>query len=127
LLALCNARDWRRGEDIRLQELQDHHIFPRAYLKRHDIEKRITVNTIANRTLISNQTNGKISDKAPADYLSDADIFASGPRDDLLGPHFIDDTTSPILSAAVDDIANDQLADLYETSGSTRPFRRMLM
>ena len=32
LLALHNARDWRRGEDIRLQELQDHHIFPQAYL-----------------------------------------------------------------------------------------------
>jgi len=37
LLALRNARDWRRGEDIRLQELQDHHIFPQAYLKRHKI------------------------------------------------------------------------------------------
>ena len=67
LLALRNARDWRRGEDIRLQELQDHHIFPQAYLKRHGITKRVDVNTIANRTLISNETNGKIKDKAPAD------------------------------------------------------------
>ena len=65
LLALRNARDWRRGEDIRLQELQDHHIFPQAYLKRHEITKRVDVNTIANRTLISDETNGKIKDKAP--------------------------------------------------------------
>jgi hypothetical protein len=114
LLALRNARDWRRGEDIQLQELQDHHIFPRAYLKRHGIEKRITVNTIANRTLISNETNGKISDKAPADYLSDHDIFPSGARDDLLGPHFIDTTTTPILNAAVEELPDDELADLYE-------------
>jgi hypothetical protein len=57
LLAIRNARDWRRGEDIRLQELQDHHIFPQAYLKRHGITKRVDVNTIANRTLISNETN----------------------------------------------------------------------
>ncbi len=45
LLALRNARDWRRGEDIRLQELQDHHIFPQAYLKRHGIKKRVDLNT----------------------------------------------------------------------------------
>jgi hypothetical protein len=32
LLALRSARDWRRGEDIRLQELHDHHIVPQAYL-----------------------------------------------------------------------------------------------
>src|SRR5437879_5884630 len=74
LLALRNARDWRRGEDIQLQALQDHHIFPQAYLRRHDITKRATVNSIANRTLISDETNRKISDKAPADYLVDTDI-----------------------------------------------------
>ena len=59
LLALRSARDWRRGEDIQLQELQDHHIFPQAYLKRHEITKRVDVNTIANRTLISDETNGR--------------------------------------------------------------------
>jgi hypothetical protein len=114
LLALNNARDWRRGEDIRLQELQDHHIFPHAYLKRHGIVKKNDVNTIANRTLISNETNGKIKDHAPADYMSDADIFPSGAREDLLGPHFIDHTTTPILDAAPDDLSNDDLTGLYE-------------
>jgi hypothetical protein len=114
LLALHNARDWRRGEDIRLQELEDHHIFPRAYLKRHDIVKRIDVNTIANRTLISNETNAKIKDKAPADYMSDADVFPSGSREDLLVPHFIDNTTTPSLQSAIDDLSNEDLTDLYE-------------
>ena len=50
LLALRHARDWRRGEDILLQELQDHHICPQAFLKRHGIAKRVDVNSIANRT-----------------------------------------------------------------------------
>ena len=104
LLALRNARDWRRGEDIRLQELQDHHIFPQAYLKRHEITKRVDVNTIANRTLISNETNGKIKDKAPAEYLRDRNIFPSGGRPELLGPHFIDDTTLPMLLAALEEL-----------------------
>ena len=113
LLALRSARDWRRGEDIRLQELQDHHVFPQAYLKRHGITKRVDVNTIANRTLISNETNGKIKDKAPADYLSDDDIFPSGARVDLLEPHFIDEGTLPILQGAREDLPDHEVADLY--------------
>jgi hypothetical protein len=113
LLALRSARDWRRGEDIRLQELQDHHIFPKAYLKRHGITKRVDVNTIANRTLISNETNNKIKDKAPADYLNDADVFPSGARSDLLEPHFLDASTLAIVQSAVEDSPDDQAADLY--------------
>jgi len=113
LLAIRNARDWRRGEDIVLQDLQDHHIFAQAYLRRHGVTKRVDVNTIANRTLISNETNGKITDKAPADYLRDANIFPFGAREDLLSPHFIDDTTLPLLSAATDSLTNLELADLY--------------
>jgi hypothetical protein len=114
LLALRNARDWRRGEDIRLQELQDHHIFPKAYLKRHGITKRVDVNTIANRTLISDETNGKIKDKAPADYLSDDEIFPSGARADLLDPHFIDEATVPLMEAAEEEIPDGELEVLHE-------------
>ena len=114
LLASRGARDWRRGEDIRLQELQDHHIFPQAYLKRHGIEKRVDVNTIANRTLISDETNNKIKDKAPADYLNDPDIFPSGATPELLEPHFIDATSTGLLAEAREDLTNEQAADLYE-------------
>jgi hypothetical protein len=114
LLALRNARDWRRGEDIRLQELQDHHIFPKAFLKRHDITKRVDVNTVANRTLISNETNGKIKDKAPGDYVSAADIFPSGANGELLEPHFIDEDTAAIMETALEDLADEQVEDLYQ-------------
>ncbi len=113
LLALRNARDWRRGEDIRLQELQDHHIFPQAYLRRHGVTRRVDVNTIANRTLISDETNGRIKDKAPADYTVDPEVFPSGARQDLLGPHFIDEVTLPLVSSAREDTANDDVADIY--------------
>jgi hypothetical protein len=113
LLALRRARDWRRAEDIVLQDLQDHHIFPQAYLRRHGITKRVDVNTIANRTLISNETNGRIKDEAPAAYLADPDIFPSGHREDLLRPHFIDVTTFPLLASAKEDLSNSEAADLY--------------
>jgi hypothetical protein len=114
LLALRNARDWRRGEDIRLQELQDHHIFPQAYLKQQKITKRVDVNTIANRTLISDQTNGKIKAKAPATYLADAEVFPSGASDELLGPHFIDHRTRALLEQAEETTTDEDVADLYQ-------------
>jgi hypothetical protein len=111
---LRNARDWRRGEDIRLQELQDHHIFPQAYLKRHGIVKRVDVNTIANRTLISDETNNKIKDKAPAPYLTEPDIFPSGASAELLEPHFLDPASTALPGEAVEDLTNEQAAELYE-------------
>ena len=114
LLALRNARDWRRDEDIRLQELQDHHIFPQAYLKRHKITGRVQVNTVANRTLISDQTNGKIKAKAPSAYLTDPGVFPSGASGELLEPHFIDDRTSALLEHAGDTTTDEEVADLYD-------------
>jgi hypothetical protein len=113
LLALRNARDWRRGEDIRLQELQDHHIFPQAYLRRHEITKRVDVNTVANRTLISDQTNGKIKAKAPATYLADPEVFPSGASAELLAAHFIDDRTRGLLDKAGETTPKEEVTNLY--------------
>jgi hypothetical protein len=114
LLALRNARDWRRGEDIRLQELQDHHIFPRAYLKRHGLSRRALINTIANRTLISNETNGRIRDKAPAEYLADLEVFPAGPRLDLVAPHFIDADALRVMEDASEGLSNERAQETYE-------------
>jgi len=114
LLAIRHARDWRRGEHIQLQELQDHHIFPQAFLKRHGVSKRAELNTIANRTLISNETNGKIRDKAPADYLANADVFPNGPNGELLEPHFIGGTALDAMQAADDGLDDGEVAAIYE-------------
>jgi hypothetical protein len=97
LLAIRNARDWRRGENIQLQELQDHHIMPQAFLRRHDVTRPVIVNSIANRTLISDETNGKIKDKAPKEYLGNASIIRADTRAGLLLPHFIDEATLAVL------------------------------
>ena len=114
LLALRGARDWRRGEAIELQDLQDHHIFPQAYLKRHGLTKRADLNTIANRTLISDETNGKIKDKAPASYLHDTEIFPSGTSDELLGPHYLEPAILALADEATEELPNEKLAELYD-------------
>ena len=113
LLALQGARDWGRGEDIRLQDLQDHHIFPQDYLKRHNVSKGVDVNTIANRTLISDATNLRILNNAPADYLEDPLVFPSGPSAALLNPHFIDEAALAAMRAASDELDNEALATVY--------------
>jgi len=114
LLALHNARDWRRGEDIRLQELHDHHLFPQAYLRRHNIIKRVDVNSIANRTLISNETNGRIKDKAPAEYIADPTIFPVGAQPGLMEPHFIDEESLALIRAAAEPLTPKQALDVYQ-------------
>jgi hypothetical protein len=114
LLALHHGRDWRRGEDIRLQELHDHHVFPQAYLRRHNITKRVDVNSIANRTLISNETNGRIKDKAPAEYIADLAIFPAGAQPGLMKPHFVDEASLALIKAAAERLTAEQALDVYQ-------------
>lgn len=114
LLALGGARDWARGESIQLQELQDHHVFPRAYLRRHGIETRWRVNSIANRTLISDQTNKLILDKAPAEYLKSPAVFPGGADGALLAPHFLDGEALDVMAEAAEGLPEADAADFYE-------------
>lgn len=113
LLALSGARDWRRAEDIQLQNLQDHHIFPRAYLRRHGFTKAGEINTIANRTLISDETNNKIKDQAPAEYIEDSKIFPFKDRERLLTPHFLSSAAVESMKKATSTVSDDSLKQSY--------------
>jgi hypothetical protein len=111
---LDGARDWKRGENLQLQELQDHHIFPRAYLRRHRLTTKTDVNTIVNRTLISDETNGEIRDKAPAAYVDDTDVIPSRARDDRLLPHFLGPAAVRAMHRATDALSDASVAKVYE-------------
>lgn len=113
LLAKRGARDWRRGEHIELQSLQDHHIFPKDYLKRHGVVSADQTNTVVNRTLIADHTNNKIRSKAPADYLNDTEIFSTAPKD-LLSAHFVDALAIDALKLAKRDISDDAARSVYD-------------
>ena len=92
LLAIGGARDWAATEAIELQELDDHHIFPRNYLTKRGFDAnrdKAAINSIVNRTLISHATNKLISDTAPAHYLKDHKVFPR-PPEVLLPAHFVD-------------------------------------
>ena len=120
LLALRGARDWRRGEAIDLQNLEDHHIYPRAFLKRHDITDRALVNSIVNRTLISDETNRRILDQAPAAYLADEEVFPNGPTDEALRPHYMEHEARRLMTDSAESKPAEEVQSLYSQFRESR-------
>lgn len=46
-----------------------HHIFPRAYLKKHGVDNKTKYNQVANYIYLDTQVNKAISENAPCDYF----------------------------------------------------------
>ncbi|HPD32250.1 MAG TPA: DUF262 domain-containing protein [Phycisphaerae bacterium] len=120
LLAIRGARDWSLGESIQLQKLNDHHVFPRAYLREHKITKKPVVNSIVNRTLISNMTNNKIKAKRPSEYLAMPEIVPPLRGDAVLEPHFLDEASRAALRATVPSLSSEEVAAQYEAFCTAR-------
>lgn len=55
---------------VEREAIDDHHIFPAAYLTERNVPERLR-NCVLNRTLIGKTTNQRISDHAPSVYLRD--------------------------------------------------------
>lgn len=93
LVAKQGAKDFRTGDSIEFHELDDHHVFPQAFLreqKRSDGKPQYSdaaVNAVVNRTLISSQTNKTISRSKPSDYLNS--VFPAGKQEQILETHVI--------------------------------------
>ena len=74
-----NAKDWKHqtaldGNVIGYNaELQVHHFFPQALLRKHDFDTEM-INTFANYTIINKETNLNISDEEPIDYVKKLNI-----------------------------------------------------
>lgn len=88
LIALGGAKDFANNDGITFQELDDHHIFPQAFLKNERGTTGDGANTIVNRTLIAGVTNRKISKKKPSDYLHS--IIPDDHREAILDSHLVD-------------------------------------
>lgn len=73
---VCKAKDWNTGIELsssllgKLNNLQLHHIFPKALLYKHGYNKA-EVNAIANFTFLTQETNLLISDRSPVEYLEE--------------------------------------------------------
>jgi hypothetical protein len=75
LSRVCGARDLCSGLEIKktslgkMQQLEVHHIFPKAFLYKHGYDKA-EVNAVANFCLLTKDCNLEISDQEPASYLA---------------------------------------------------------
>jgi hypothetical protein len=77
------------AEGIAAHGVDDHHIFPRAFLKEQGIEGP-RVDAVLNRTMIDAVTNRRIGARAPSDYLSEMeDELGVDALADLLGSHLL--------------------------------------
>ena len=102
LIALKGAKDFQADDSIEFHTLDDHHIFPKAYLD--DIVgpdgKKIPpdrINSIVNRTLISGPTNRRISRSSPSNYLER--IVPAGRVREIMSSHFVDADASAAMRA----------------------------
>ena len=77
--------------------IDDHHVFPAAYLERHGVTSARTRDCVLNRTLIDRTTNQMISDRAPSDYLAEIRNTAGFPFDAVLTSHSLPTGADSVL------------------------------
>ena len=99
-VALRGAKDFGLDDSIQFHDLEDHHIFPSAYLaKLHSPDGRKIqnerINCVVNRTLISDQTNLKISNHAPSRYLEE--LIPADKRVSILSTHYIESASQAAM------------------------------
>jgi hypothetical protein len=69
LIAKKGALDFVENDPPNYSKLEDHHIFPKSKAVRYNAKGNI--NSILNRTLIFEKTNGWITNKDPSNYLKE--------------------------------------------------------
>ncbi len=104
LIAIRGAKDFQADDSIEFHTLEDHHIFPKAYLAKQEgpDSKPFTshrINSIVNRTLISAQANRHISRSSPSSYLQR--IVPADRCTEIMTSHFID--TDGLTAMRADD------------------------
>jgi hypothetical protein len=98
-----NARDFHTqavitGKLMAEEGIDDHHVFPAAYLQRRGVEPSRMRDCVLNRTLIDRTTNQMISDRAPSGYLAEIRSTPGFPFDAVLTSHGLPvDADSPLL------------------------------
>ena len=93
LTRVYGARDFGTGILLdktmigKMGRLERHHLFPRAYLRKHGIFQSYETNALANFTFLTQETNQKISAMPPEDYFPQYEDKHPG----VLASHWIPD------------------------------------
>ena len=89
------------GAVMRDENVDDHHVFPRAFLKKQQTRARL-MDCVLNRTLIDRATNRIIADRAPSLYMHEMRAsFGDALLDEILATHLLPGgADSPLLRNA---------------------------
>ncbi len=96
LIALNGAKDFIKNDAIEFHDLDDHHIFPKAFLGKMKTKdgknryERDQINTVLNKTLIISETNRIISKRSPSSYIKN--LIPKEKKIEILQTHFISET-----------------------------------
>lgn len=114
--------DFYEPENIAYNLLNDHHIFPKNFLKSKEVE--VEPDIVLNRTLIFDSTNKMISNKSPSDYIKeiinryiDKGYSAEKARArlvDIMKKHFISQEMIDIMENTSKDLPADKIKENYE-------------
>ncbi len=89
LIVLRGAKDWYTGQDPNPEDVDDHHIIPKSWGRKHGLGNAI--DTVLNRTPLSSDTNRSvIGSSLPHEYLPD--LIAKNGEDkvrDIFESHLI--------------------------------------
>jgi len=113
LLLSRSIRDFGRNRKnlaaVPWQDMEDHHIYPKQFLRPYGI-KGERVNNIANRTLLARNTNQQIGNTAPHVYLTDPRIIGPEPIQPIIVGHLIDPDVifKPFTEAVYDQFLIDR-------------------
>ncbi|MCI5159603.1 MAG: hypothetical protein D3906_14475, partial [Candidatus Electrothrix sp. AUS1_2] len=64
------SEDLYNGESLADEDLEEHHIFPKAYCNREGLKIKLC-ESIVNRIVISKKSNRKLLDTSPREYFKD--------------------------------------------------------
>lgn len=141
LMLTDHPRDFHTGatltrEVIEAKKVDDHHIFPRAYLR--DIGRTNEVDSVLNHCLIARETNTRIGKRPPSEYLAEIREVLGDDLDRVLVSHrlptgaqnpLLDDDYDAFLSWRID-VLDDALAEKTGRAGVGReapdPYRARL-
>jgi hypothetical protein len=120
LIFMNNPIDFYELEDIAYNELNDHHIFPKNFLKVVNVDPDI----VLNRTLIFDRTNKIISNKSPEDYIKEMieiqrkkNVSHNEAEDkikEILEKHFINCEMYEILKNTSKDLPKEKIKENFE-------------
>ena len=105
----------RRIDKEIIKDLEDHHIFPSAYLKGVNTDEKDSINSILNRTLIHGVTNKIINDRAPSEYLQEIKGTEGFEFDKVMASHCLStDKNSPLISNDFKSFLNQRQEKIWE-------------